>query len=62
LPEVATFNQFIFNLLHNNGDLVAAQHVYHVEMPEAGVEPNDRTIKTMARAEELANMGNTTRS
>ena len=40
LPEVATFNQFIFNLLHNNGDIVAAQHIIEVDIPAAGIEPD----------------------
>ena len=47
LPEVSTFNQLI-NTLLRDGDHVAAQHVYDVEMPAAGIEPNDRTIKTIA--------------
>ena len=39
LPEVGTFNQFIFNLSHN-GDIVAAQHIIEVDMPAAGIEPD----------------------
>jgi hypothetical protein len=41
----------------HNGESDAAQQVYDVDMPAAGVEPNDITKKTMARAEELASMG-----
>jgi hypothetical protein len=56
MPEVGNFNALIYNLLHN-GDLVAAQHVYDVDMPAARIEPDDITIKTMARAKTLARMG-----
>jgi predicted ArsR family transcriptional regulator len=56
MPDVAHFNQLIYNLLLD-GDLVAAQHVFDVDMPASGIEPNERTIKTMARAEDLASMG-----
>jgi hypothetical protein len=56
MPDVAHFTQLIYKLL-SDGDLVAAQHVYGIEMPAAGIEPNERTINTMARAEKLAIMG-----
>ena len=56
MPNVVHFTQFISNLLHD-GDLVAAQHVFDVEMPAAGIEPDDITEQTMARAEQLAIMG-----
>ena len=58
MPDVSTFNQVINTLLHN-GDIDAAQHVYDVDMPAAGIEPNDRTKETMARADELASKGRT---
>ena len=56
MPNVFYFNILISNFLYA-GDIDAAHHVYDVEMPEAGVEPNGITKKTMARAEELASMG-----
>jgi uncharacterized protein Yka (UPF0111/DUF47 family) len=56
MSDVVHFTQLISNLLQE-GDRDAAQHIYYVEMPEAGIEPNDITIKTMARANELASMG-----
>ena len=56
VPNVVHFTQFISNLLHD-GDLVAAQHVYDVDMPAARIEPNDRTKKTMAQADKLARRG-----
>ena len=58
LPDVSNFNQLINKLLYD-GDIVAAQHVYDVEMPAAGVVPNDRTKKTMARADKLTAQGRT---
>jgi pentatricopeptide repeat protein len=58
LPDVTTFNQLIQSLLHD-GDIDTAQHVYDVDMPTAGIEPNDRTKKTIARANELASQGRT---
>ena len=60
VPEVGNFTQLISNLLHN-GDIDAAQHIYDVEMPAAGVEPDDGTNETMARADELASMGRTSK-
>ena len=56
LPEVGNYTILINKLLHD-GDIDAAQHVYDVDMPEAGIEPNDKTMDTMARAEELSIMG-----
>ena len=56
LPDVANFNQLITKLLHDE-DIDAAQHIYHVSMPAAGIEPDDITMKAMARAESLARVG-----
>ena len=53
MPDVSDFTQLISNLLHD-GDLVAAQHVYDVEMPASGIEPNNGTKVTMAQADKLA--------
>ena len=58
LPNVTTFNQLIYNLMHD-GAHVVAQHVYDVDMPAAGIEPSDRTISMMVRADELASKGRT---
>ena len=55
LPDVATFNTLIYKLLHD-GEIDAAQHIYDVEMPDAGIAHDDKTKKTMTRAEELASM------
>ena len=54
--NVVHFNQLIQNLLFD-GDIDAAQHVYDVEMPAAGIAPNRRTRKTIARAPKLPSMG-----
>jgi hypothetical protein len=56
MPDVTTFNQLISNLLHD-GNLVAAQHVIDVEMPAAGIVPDDKTKQAMARAPKLASQG-----
>jgi hypothetical protein len=58
LPDVSNFNQLTNKLLYD-GDIVAAQHVYGIDMPAAGIEPDDITRKTIARADELASKGRT---
>ena len=57
-PNASDFNELICNLLHD-GELVAAQHVYNVDMPAAGIEPNRKTKKQMGRAKEIANTART---
>ena len=47
MPGVSIFTLLIQNLLYD-GDIVAAKHVYDIDMPEAGIEPDDRAKKTMA--------------
>jgi len=59
LPGASHFTQLIYTLLHD-GDIVAAQRVFDVEMPAAGIAPSDRTKQTMAQAPKLASMGRVT--
>jgi len=55
-PDVTTFTILINNLLYD-GEIDKAQHVFDVEMPAAGIAPNNITIRTMAQADKLASMG-----
>ena len=47
-PNLVTFNPLISRLMFE-GDAAGARRVVEEEMPAAGVQPNDRTFKTLNR-------------
>ena len=58
LPAVYQFGVLIQQLLYE-GKKEEAQRIIDVEMPAAGVEPNERILGTMAKAAVLVNQKHT---